>query len=294
MSCFPTCLLFKLTRMCSKGSRCFNCGSPEHIVAKCSEPLNRPLIALSRAMHGFFKDTGNGEPERFHEYEERRTKRLRFAKSFQAGSICGELLREALGIDKSESNEGEERVLPWLWRMLEWGYPPGWVSEEDPKLKILARIEGEDMWADGLDAAIIFDNQPQTSNTEHLSAYTNNCANAKTRKAPTDRERTNSQKHWVHYPTTLFSSEHLVVYSGTPLTPLIYSGSSPVVARKEHGDAVPPWCRPRAFSAFGPDGWQDYINQENTSMLVPRTDSSTWSDCNDEKDVEISDMDLSE
>ena len=245
-------------------------------------------------MYEFFKDPGQGEQERLHEYEERKIKRLRFAKSFQAGSICGELLREALGMDLVDSNEGEERELPWMWRMLDWGYPPGWVSAEDPKLEILARIEGEDMSTDDLDATIIFDNPPQTSSVEHLSASSNICANAGTCKTLTVAEQTDTQKRWVHYSTTLFSSEHLAVYSGFPLPPLTHSHSSAMAARKVRNDPVLPWRRPGAFSAFGPAGWQEYINQENITMQVARQDPSARSDYNDGDDVEKSDMDLSE
>ena len=229
------------------------------MVTSCSEPLNRPLIALSRAMYGFFKDPGKGEPERVHEYEERRAKRLRFTESFQAGSICGELLLSALGMDMVDGNRSREREFPWVWRMLEWGYPPGWVSEEDPKLKVLTRINGEGMWTDDLDATIIFDNPPQP-----LNASITKCVDAEAGKAIRLVAQTNSQKRWVHYPTTLFSSEHLAVYTGTPMPPVTHTASwfAPVTVynEDEDEDVVPPWRRPGAFSAFGPAGWQKYLN----------------------------------
>ena len=266
------------------------------MVTNCTEPLNRPLIALSRAMYEFFKDPGRRESERLHEYEEHRAQRLRFSEFFNAGSISGELLREALGIDVTEHLEGDKRELPWLWRMLDWGYPPGWVSEEDPKIKVRARIEGESIWTDDLDATIIIDNPQQTSSVEHLSI--SNSFNPCAKVSPTVIEQTDTPKRWAHYPTALFSSEHLVVYDGVPLPPLVHDGLSPDAGRKlkKHHDIMPPWRCPGAFSAFGPAGWQAYVKQnEFLAQGVRKTDfSARNSDSSDEKDAAQSDMDLSE
>ncbi|KAF8496322.1 hypothetical protein JB92DRAFT_1063337 [Gautieria morchelliformis] len=243
-------------------------------------------------MYEFFKGSGKGEPERLHEYEERRTQRRRFSESFEAGSIRGELLSDALGFNTADDNEGKGRELPWLWHMLEWGYPPGWVSEEDPKLKVLARIEGESVWTDDLDATIVFDNLPPPT-VKHLSVPTENGADhAETHRTRTIEEATNTRKRWVHYPTRLFSSEHLAVYSGVPLPPLTHAGSLSMATRGDQDNDIPPWRLPGAFSAFGPAGWQEYIKQDNISVQARRRDSSAQADCND--DVEKSDMDLSE
>lgn len=251
-------------------------------------------------MFEFYRDPRQSEPERLHEYEERKAQRLRFNDSFVAGSIHGEVLRDALGLGMAASNEGEDLELPWLWSMLDWGYPPGWVSEEDPKLKVRARIEGGSIWTDDLDAAVIIDNPAQPPSNVHPSVSTMNASdNGEISTAPTITEQTSTRQRWAHYPTSLFSSEHLAIYSGVPLPPLVYDGLSPsrTGVRTEARVVVPPWRRPGAFSAFGPAGWQEYAILSVVTAHARRLDYSVHddNDGNDEDgNIAQSDMDLSE
>ncbi|KAL1748960.1 hypothetical protein HDZ31DRAFT_79312 [Schizophyllum fasciatum] len=117
-------------------SRCFNCGSPEHILAACPDPISRPLVALSRQMHDFYRGTGTsaGSGGRLWAIEEWRGQRMRWLDEWQPGEVRGEGLREALGGDTH----------PWLENMMMWGYPPGWFSVEDPRDRVRAIIEGND------------------------------------------------------------------------------------------------------------------------------------------------------
>ncbi|KAL1760904.1 hypothetical protein FB107DRAFT_286534 [Schizophyllum commune] len=107
-------------------SRCFNCGSPEHILAACPDPISRPLVALSRQMHDFYRGSASalGSGGRLWVVEEWRGQRLRWLEEFQPGEVRGEGLHEALGTDGQR---------PWLENMMIWGYPPGWYSAEDPR-----------------------------------------------------------------------------------------------------------------------------------------------------------------
>ena len=126
-------------------NRCFNCGSLSHSVAACLEPMNRPLIELSRQMFLFYRDLNKtfqqlnlGFMERVHIVEMRKQQALDFLDFFEPGEIKGPELRNALGLDGENGHDGE-----WLKNMALWGYPPGWVGERDPRYEVSKIIEGE-------------------------------------------------------------------------------------------------------------------------------------------------------
>ncbi|TRM65866.1 hypothetical protein BD626DRAFT_555930 [Schizophyllum amplum] len=107
-------------------SRCFNCGSPEHVLATCPNDISRQLVALSRQMHDFYRNSAgsSGSGGRLWAIEDWRTQRLNWLAEFQPG--------EALGPGSH----------PWLENMMIWGYPPGWYSGEDPRDRVRVLIEG--------------------------------------------------------------------------------------------------------------------------------------------------------
>jgi len=112
-------------------SRCFNCGNPDHKIPDCPFRLDRDLIALSRQYYQFFQGTiGLGKFQRIHTVEASRQERLNWLEEFEPGRIQGELLKEAL----ESSNE------EWLKNISLWGYPPGWITETDPRDKIISLI----------------------------------------------------------------------------------------------------------------------------------------------------------
>ncbi|KAF8582304.1 hypothetical protein K439DRAFT_1635418 [Ramaria rubella] len=221
-------------------------------------------------MHAFFKSKGKTEPERLHEYAEHKARRQQLCSSFDAGSIHGELLRDALGLKTlPESDKSEE--FPWFGRMLDWGYPPGWIAAEDPKRKILARIEGEDNWFDDSDATIVFDDLAQLFSLDNHSTISSegNDQPGSESSLPSGGSERSRTRRWAHYQTNLFSSEHLQIYSGVRLPLCNCDGFSMPASDFYHQScpedcdySLPPWRRPGAFSAFGPPGWQEYARQQ--------------------------------
>lgn len=79
--------------------RCFNCGSPSHVLSSCTEPYDRELVSLSRQLFNFFKSGSTGESLRIHEVGEWRRQRIEWLEAFEPGQIRGPLLREALGLE---------------------------------------------------------------------------------------------------------------------------------------------------------------------------------------------------
>lgn len=273
-------------------NRCFNCGSPDHIVGTCPEPFNRPLVTLSRAMYEFFRNPRNSDPERLHEYEERKARRLEFCESFAVGYIRGELLRDALGL--SSSPDDKDGDLPWYWNMLDWGYPPGWCSSEDPISKVLSRIEGKGEWDS--EATIIYDENgditrspsPQNIDTEETSD-----------NLDSEPEDHGPPKRWAKYPTDLFSSDLLPIYSGRQLPSIGMPDpdtqpTNEIPKIPQAAPVPPPWRRPGAFDAFGPPGWLAFVNSDQSSNNSTTSGQISHIRETQADDESESDMDMSE
>lgn len=100
---------------------CWNCGSYEHSLAHCREPRNHAVI--NRARENFMASRGStsrGPQLRLHQYEALRSQALEFNKKFAPGFVSDDL-KDALGFSR-HSNDG----FPWLYNLLEWGFPPGY------------------------------------------------------------------------------------------------------------------------------------------------------------------------
>ncbi|XP_016157808.1 PREDICTED: zinc finger CCHC domain-containing protein 8 isoform X3 [Ficedula albicollis] len=111
---------------------CFNCGSEDHQMKDCPKPRNAARINEKRKE--FLEACGDsGNPnfqQRYHaeEVEER------FGK-FKPGVISG-VLQDALGVtDKS--------LPPFIYRMRQLGYPPGWLKEAEMEHSGLALYDGK-------------------------------------------------------------------------------------------------------------------------------------------------------
>ncbi|KAL1732117.1 hypothetical protein EV714DRAFT_207599 [Schizophyllum commune] len=194
-------------------SRCFNCGSPEHILAACPDPISRPLVALSRQMHDFYRGSASasGSGGRLWVVEEWRGQRLRWLEEFQPGKVRGEGLREALGTDGQR---------PWLENMMIWGYPPGWCGVEDPRERVRAIIEGctepEEYHPDESFAVyhdegvedVSFTSLPPEEDSEPAQHAEPDVLTPQEPQMP---------RRWAKYPPDLFSSDHLSVYNGFTL-----------------------------------------------------------------------------
>ena len=127
------------------GPRCFNCGSTGHLLPSCPDQRNRALIDLSRQFFAFFTDDASQNWKRIHEVEEWRSRRLEWVRIYRPGEVTGSLLRDALG---SRDADGAPNM-PWLENISLWGYPPGWISREDPVERVRRRVLGEGDSGDG-------------------------------------------------------------------------------------------------------------------------------------------------
>ncbi|XP_070806731.1 zinc finger CCHC domain-containing protein 8 isoform X3 [Pituophis catenifer annectens] len=113
-------------------SHCFNCGSEDHQIKDCPEPRNSARINEKRKE--FMDACGEtGSPnfqQRYHadEVEER------FGR-FRPG-IISEELQDALGVT-------EKTLPPFIYRMRQLGYPPGWLKEAEMEKSGLTLYDGK-------------------------------------------------------------------------------------------------------------------------------------------------------
>jgi zinc finger CCHC domain-containing protein 8 len=218
-------------------SRCFNCGSPDHIVSACPTPLNRQLISLSRQFFNFIQSSrGITDFQRIHIVEEWRQKRLQWVDTFEPGEIRGSLLLDALGSDDGD----------WLKNMAVWGYPKGWVAVTDPREHVRQLIEKEyaDSWNDDVEDPepfVIFGDDHevetiysngincQTLNNDTDSDYDSDTTSSSMEASISDLEQNDTTPtkpiRWAQYPPTQFASHLLPVYTGSPLPPISHCGS---------------------------------------------------------------------
>lgn len=208
-------------------SRCFNCGDPEHKISACPLPTNRELITLSRQYYQFYHGTLGPQWQRIHTFESRRQERLNWLEEFQPGEIRGELLQDAL----AESNE------EWLRTICAWGYPPGWISDVDPRNRVRARIWNEyDCGNDSLEVFEIHgedgveaipihinDGEEGPDREQYGNAVSDNqnenlSGNSLSNSQESDIiHNTTPMKRWAQYPSRYFSSDLLFPY--TPAIP---------------------------------------------------------------------------
>ncbi|KAM4810606.1 zinc finger CCHC domain-containing protein 8 [Rhinophrynus dorsalis] len=111
---------------------CFNCGSEEHQMKDCPKPRDNAHISMKRKeFMDMCGEAGNQNyQQRYHaeEVEER------FGK-FKPG-IISEELQDALGIS-------EKSLPPFIYRMRELGYPPGWLKEAELETSGLSLYDGK-------------------------------------------------------------------------------------------------------------------------------------------------------
>ena len=197
-------------------SRCFNCGSIEHLLSSCPNPRNRELIDLSRQLFAFFAVNGASQNwRRIHEVEEWRCRRLEWTRMYRPGEIAGSLLRDALG---SRDADGVANM-PWLENVSLWGYPPGWISDEDPIERVRRRVLDEDDSGGGdreLDDSCPFavlNDTPEDSEILQLDSSFSSVPSV----PPSVSQ---SPRRWAAYPNTYFLSDILPAYTGRVLPPL--------------------------------------------------------------------------
>ncbi|XP_006894703.1 PREDICTED: zinc finger CCHC domain-containing protein 8 [Elephantulus edwardii] len=112
---------------------CFNCGSEEHQMKDCPMPRNAARISEKRKeyMNACGEATSQNCLQRYHaeEVEER------FGR-FKPGVISEEL-QDALGVT-------DRSLPPFIYRMRQLGYPPGWLKEAELENSGLALYDGKD------------------------------------------------------------------------------------------------------------------------------------------------------
>lgn len=222
--------------------RCFNCGSPQHIVTACPEVFNKELVSLTRQLYQFFNEHSATAYERIHEVEGWRKQRAEWLEAFEPGQVRGDLLREALNIQGDDEGEYVE----WLRNIACWGYPRGWTGLVDPRETVHKIITGEleeetDPVGDDEDSMTIFGDdgdQEQISMSQPTkSRHTipvdelhnplpvrehGDDVNAFVSDTVPNTEYSASPKilRWAIYPDTYFLSSVLPVYNGFSLPPL--------------------------------------------------------------------------
>ena len=267
---------------------CFNCGSSDHAVASCPEPINRQLVSLSRQLFNYLHpDLIGQETTRFYVAEGWRQQRLEWLRFYEPGAIRGPLLRDALRLQEGDPGNTAE----WLRNMAYWGYPPGWVGCRDPRQLVCSRIlkdeaEGQ-VTAQEWEPFTIFegadDDEEIDLRLSSLRGPLTSSPVASSCSTSLDVEPT----RWATYPNTYFSSTALSIYNGTPLdmaasspscvsvtfTPerralweRILSGSSGT----NNTLSVPPWRLPGAFATSSCSTVEDTVK-----YFVPPPPSTT-------------------
>jgi len=196
------------------GPRCFNCGSTEHLLSSCPDPRNRALIDLSRQLFAFFADGASQNWKRIHEVGEWRSRRLEWTRIYRPGEITGSLLRDALG---SRDADGAPNM-PWLENVALWGYPPGWISHEDPVECVRRRILDEDGPGNDKEPCdsclfAVLNGTPEDSEVLQLGGLFSPVPS----DPPSD---TRTPRRWAAYPNTYFLFDILPAYIGRALPPL--------------------------------------------------------------------------
>lgn len=105
----------------AEASRCFNCGSYNHSLKECSKPRDNAAINNARNQHKSKRTPASGPrcPQRY--YQNSPGGKYEGIKPGMLGSET----RQSLGI-------GELDPPPWLKRMREIGYPPGYLDSDGP------------------------------------------------------------------------------------------------------------------------------------------------------------------
>ncbi|PUZ76138.1 hypothetical protein GQ55_1G265800 [Panicum hallii var. hallii] len=104
-------------------SRCFNCGSYSHALKDCPKPRDNVAISNARKQHNLKRNQSNANRVQNRYYQKTPGK----FDDLKAG-VLGPETRECLGI-------GENDPPPWLHRMRELGYPPGYLDVVDDEDK---------------------------------------------------------------------------------------------------------------------------------------------------------------
>ncbi|NXC42421.1 ZCHC8 protein, partial [Penelope pileata] len=114
-------------------AHCFNCGSEDHQMKDCPKPRNAARISEKRKE--YMEACGEASNQNFQQRYHAEEVEERFGK-FKPGVISGEL-QDALGVTAKS-------LPPFIYRMRQLGYPPGWLKEAEMEHSGLALYDGKD------------------------------------------------------------------------------------------------------------------------------------------------------
>ncbi|XP_043715884.1 zinc finger CCHC domain-containing protein 8-like [Telopea speciosissima] len=100
--------------------RCFNCGSYNHSMKECSKPRDNDAVNSARQKHNSKRNQTSGPRQATRYYQDTPGGKY---DGLRPGALSASA-REAMGI-------GEFDPPPWLFRMREMGYPPGYLDPVD-------------------------------------------------------------------------------------------------------------------------------------------------------------------
>ncbi|CAH2065891.1 unnamed protein product [Thlaspi arvense] len=103
--------------------RCFNCGAYSHSLRECTKPFDRAAVSIARRQHKSKRNQTSGSRLQSRYYQSPQGGKY---DGLKPGSLDAET-RQLLGL-------GELDPPPWLHRMREIGYPPGYLAVEDDHL----------------------------------------------------------------------------------------------------------------------------------------------------------------
>ncbi|XP_029475124.1 zinc finger CCHC domain-containing protein 8 isoform X1 [Rhinatrema bivittatum] len=113
-------------------ANCFNCGSEEHQLRDCPQP--RDLARISGKRKEFMDLCGEAGNQNYQQRYHAEEVEERFGR-FKPG-IISEELQDALGLT-------ENNLPPFIYRMRQLGYPPGWLKEAELENSGLSLYDGD-------------------------------------------------------------------------------------------------------------------------------------------------------
>ncbi|XP_053225969.1 zinc finger CCHC domain-containing protein 8 isoform X2 [Podarcis raffonei] len=113
-------------------SHCFNCGSEDHQMKDCPQPRNAARISEKRKQ--FMDACGEAGNQNFQQRYHAEEVEERFGR-FKPG-IISEELQDALGVT-------DKTLPPFIYRMRQLGYPPGWLKEAEMEKSGLTLYDGK-------------------------------------------------------------------------------------------------------------------------------------------------------
>ncbi|KAM9330892.1 LOW QUALITY PROTEIN: zinc finger CCHC domain-containing protein 8 [Gastrophryne carolinensis] len=112
---------------------CFNCGSEVHQMKDCPKP--RDVVHISMKRKEFMDACGEAGNQNYQQRYHAEEVEERFGK-FKPGVLSSEL-QEFLGIT-------ENHLPPFIYRMRQLGYPPGWLKDAELENSGLSLYDGKD------------------------------------------------------------------------------------------------------------------------------------------------------